>query len=175
MNLKGKVGGLPKWAWLTLLAGGLGIGIYLRMRSTGEEENPEPEEGFEVPPPDTLAAYEETPAGGGLQALGVAGPAATRSYPVEAPYVPEGFTSTIENQGDTVQSLSNGILELSGIQAEQISSLLSERPKEVIRERIAGPPKRPTTHKPPKKPKQKKPAKKAPVNKGKKKKGKGKK
>lgn len=176
LNLQGKVGGLPKWMWLVLLGGGVGVGLYLRSRPS-EPASEEVAEETEVPvAPDTMGAYEETSAAGGLQALGIAGPVAGRSYPVEAPFVPEGFTEVIGTQGETIQSLSNGVLETAGYQADTVASLLENRPqdREIIRERIGHTPTRKPSHKPPAKPKPKKPKPQAKNPKGKKKGKKGK-
>lgn len=172
--LKVKMAGLPRWAWLALLAGGVGVGLYLHAANTAETEGEGEEESEELPAgsPQSLEGYEGTETGGGLQALGVAGPTPQATVPVESPVVPEGVTQTVEGQQDTIQSLANGVIE-SNLASSELARSLAERPapeapeapegsKEIIREKMVGhAPKRKVHHKPPRtKPKPKKPAKK---------------
>jgi len=147
--------GLPRWAWIALLTGGVGVGLYLHSRSSAEEESEgdEETEGFPQASPQSMESYEGTDTGGGLQALGVAGPTPQATVPVEAPYVPEGLTDVVAGQGDTIQTLSNGVLE-GAISANELAGILAEREpnREVIREQMVGhPPQRKPHHKPPRK------------------------
>jgi hypothetical protein len=157
-----KTAGLPRWAWMALIAGGLGVGLYMHSRNS-EAEAVEEGEGYEEEPSapqNSLQSYEGTEAAGSLQGLGLAGPAATSTIPVENPTVPEGVTGTIEGQtdtisaqGETIQGLANGVLE-ENVATTQLASALAERPAntEIIREQLAGhAPKRATNHKPPNK------------------------
>lgn len=102
--LKAKTAGLPRWAWLAIVGGAVGLGLYLRSRSTeepeGEEEEPSASE-------DSLAAYEGTESAGGLAAAGLIGPAQGQITPVEAPYIPQGFVDIFEKQGEVIESLAN--------------------------------------------------------------------
>jgi hypothetical protein len=159
--LNTKMAGLPRWAWLALLAGGVGVGLYLRSLNQ-ETEGEGDEETEELPSsgsnPQSMESMEgET--GGGLQALGVAGPTPQATVPVETPYLPEGIDNVLAGQQDTTQSLANGVLE-SNIAAQELAGILAERgpQKEIIREKMVGhPPKRKPHHKPPRsKPKNKK-------------------
>lgn len=157
-----KTAGLPHWAWIALLTGAIGVGIYIHSRNSEAEEVEEGEGYEEEPsaPQDSLQSYEGTEAAGSLQGLGLAGPAAASTIPVENPTVPEGVTGTIEGQtdtisaqGETIQGLANGVLE-ENVATTQLASALAERPAntEIIREQLSGhAPKRAVSHKPPKK------------------------
>lgn len=101
--LKSKTAGLPRWAWIALLGGGLAVGLYLRSRST-EEAEPEEEETYEVPE-GSLSAYEGTDAGAGLAAAGLVGPAAGSVIPVEAPYIPEGLVDILSGSQQVIGAL----------------------------------------------------------------------
>lgn len=99
--LKVKTAGLPRWAWIALLGGGLAVGLYLRSRSTEETE---PEEAEEEVPEGSLSAYEGTDTGAGLAAAGLVGPAAGSVTPVEAPFVPQGIVDIIGAQQETINT-----------------------------------------------------------------------
>jgi len=156
-----KTAGLPRWAWLALLAGGVGVGLYLHSRNA-ESEGEGEEETEELPGavPQSLDSYEGAESGGGLQALGVAGPVPQATVPVEAPYLPEGITDVLGGQNDTAQSLANGVLE-SNIATNELAAVLATREpaerQEIIREQMTGhAPTRKPHHKPPRaKPKHK--------------------
>jgi hypothetical protein len=154
--LNAKMAGLPRWAWGGLLIGGIAVGLYLKHSAAQKEENEGEEESEQLPnaAPQTLSSYEGAEQGGSLQGLGVAGPTPQATVPVEAPFLPEGITDALTGQGDTIQSLSNGVLE-SNIAANELAGILAQREpterKEIIRERIGSAPKRKTHHKPPKK------------------------
>lgn len=137
-SLRVKTAGLPRWAWLGLLAGGIGVGLYLHSRNQSEGEEEETEE-LPNAAPQTLSSYEGGEQGGGLQALGVAGPTPQATVPVESPYVPEAFPETLGGQGDVIQSLSNGIIE-SNLASQELAGILAEREpnKEIIREQMVG-------------------------------------
>jgi hypothetical protein len=119
------------------------VGLYLHSRKSGEEENEATEETESLPEasPQSLASFEGTESGGGLQALGVAGPTPQATVPVEAPFVPEGLTDVVSGQGDTIQTLSNGVLE-SAVSSNELASILAQREpnREVIREKMVGHP-----------------------------------
>lgn len=156
-----KTAGLPHWAWIALLTGAIGVGIYIHSRNSEAEEVEEGEGYEEEPsaPQDSLQSYEGTEAAGSLQGLGLAGPAAASTIPVENPTVPEGVTGTIEGQtatiatqGETIQGLANGVLEQNEA-TTSLAATLAERPAntEIIREQLTGhAPKRSPSHKPPK-------------------------
>jgi len=152
-----KMAGLPRWAWIGLLAGGLGVGLYLHHRSSAETEETGESEELPGPQPQTMEGYEGTEAGGGLQALGVAGPVPQATLPIEAPRIPEGFTDTLGGQGETIQSLSNGVLEGQQATDDLARSVIEAPTREIIREKMVGhSPSRKPSHKPPRKqPKQK--------------------
>lgn len=154
--LAGKTAGLPRWVWLALLGGGVGLGLYLRNRSTGEPVTEEEvEEGPEIP--ESLSEeYAGTETAGGLQALGVPGPVSGGVTPIQTPYVPEGFTEVIGGQGETITSLANGVLE-SQTATSAVAQTLAEREpgREIIRERIGSQATRKPHKLPPKKAKPK--------------------
>jgi uncharacterized membrane protein len=158
--MKSKVAGLPKWAWIAIIGGGVGVGLYLHSRRKKAEETEETSESESLPgaQPQTLESYEGTNAGGSLQGLGVAGPVPQATVPVESPVVPQGFVDTLGGQQETTQSLANGILE-SQQATDSLAQALAESPsREIIREQLTGGShRRKPTHKPPAKhPKKKK-------------------
>lgn len=155
--LNAKLAGLPRWAWAGLLIGGVGVGLYLHHRSSAETEETGESEELPGPQPQSLESYEGTEAGGGLQGLGVAGPVPQATVPVEAPRIPEGFTEALGGQGETIQSLANGVLEGQQATNDLAQSVIEAPTREIIREQMAGhAPKRKPSHKPPRKqPKQK--------------------
>lgn len=174
--LKVKTAGLPRWAWLAILGGAVGVGIYLRIRSQEEEFGPE-EEGVEEPE-EGLSQYEGTEQAGGLAAAGLVGPAQGQITPVEAPVIPEGITDIIGAQNETLTNALGALsaqepgervetertTEVEGEgQAERENIRKEEREeREKLRHHHAltggGSPKRKPHHKPPRKPKQKKAA-----------------
>lgn len=105
---KAKTAGLPRWAWLSLIGGGLVLGLYLRSKDTGEEG--EAEEEYVSPE----QAAEEAGLGygeGGLAGAGLVGGSGTTNTPVQTPYIPEGFVSMFEQQGTIIQGLAQFIEE----------------------------------------------------------------
>lgn len=107
--LKIKTAGLPRWAWVMLFSGAVITGLYLRHKS---EENSEPEETEEEPLyNDSLAGYNGTESAGGLAAAGLIGPAQGQVVPVEAPYLPEGFTEVFGQQSEALQALIGALSE----------------------------------------------------------------
>ena len=101
--LKVKTAGLPRWAWVAMIGGAVGIGLYLRHRSA-EAEEPEAEEE-EPGSEDALGAYEGTESAGGLAAAGLVGPAQGQITPVEAPYVPQGVVDIMEQEANVISEL----------------------------------------------------------------------
>lgn len=160
--LKLKTAGLPRWAWLALFGGAVGVGLYLRSRS----EPPETEQEEEEEPEETgLESFNGTESAGGLAAAGLVGPAQASITPVEAPFLPEGFTDLLTEQGKSNVEAQQIIGELA---ADALAREPSER-VEIIHEREpneskqgqgvtgGGAPKRKPHHKaPPKKAKAKK-------------------
>lgn len=165
--------GLPRWAWIALLAGGVGVGLYLHsLNQESEGEGDEETEELPSASPQSLESYEGGDTGGGLQALGVAGPTPQATVPVEAPYLPEGITDVLSGQNDTTQALANGVLE-SNLASSELAGILATREPsertEIIREQMAGhaPTRKPHHKAPAKKPKTKPKAKHKPKKKSK--------
>lgn len=83
--LKVKTLGLPRWAWIALLAGGVGVGLYLRHKDTssGSEGEPETELGQPSTPSSLVppAAGIEPQGGGGGGGTG----SSTTTIPKEEP------------------------------------------------------------------------------------------
>jgi hypothetical protein len=97
--MKIKTAGLPRWAWVAMLSGAVGLGLYLRSRSGVEIEGEENELG---------ESYELGTGSEGLSAAGLMGPGAGQVIPVQAPYLPEGFV-------DMFQALTNLSAELGAV------------------------------------------------------------
>lgn len=95
--LQVKTAGLPRWAWITMFGGAVVLGLYLRNRNAANEN--ELEENEETEPSSELEGYDGTEQGTGLAAAGLVGPAAGQVVPVEAPFLPEGFTELLTSQG----------------------------------------------------------------------------
>lgn len=119
MDLKGKVAGLPKWAWAVIIAGGVIGGYYLYSRSKASSEESEvegatgeasPMSPEYAPGTSALNQYAETEAGGGLQALGVPGPQPVATTPIAEPYLPSGVEGTISSGNELSSHLAEGIL-----------------------------------------------------------------
>lgn len=106
--LRGKMFGMPRWAFLGLLAGGLVLGLYLRMRSAGEEEVPPEDEEYVEPYADDPIVDPDAGAG-----YGILGPSQGQVVPVETPLIPEGFETII---GDLV----GGLVDQTGYLTEII-------------------------------------------------------
>lgn len=158
--LKIKTAGLPRWAWVSLLSGGVILGLYLRSRNASETE---PEEEEEINPEETgLESYDGTETAGSLGSVGLAGPAAGQVVPVEAPFLPEGFTDLLAQQGAANVEAQQAIAQLASDALnrepnERIETVVEREPYESKQGMTGGgAPKRKPHHKPPKKPKQKK-------------------
>jgi hypothetical protein len=93
---------MPRWAFLSLLAGGVVLGLYLRSRRRAQQST-EPE----ALPTDSLGTSEDP----GLAGVGVISPPGG-VYPVSSPVLPEGFTDivgsltgVIGQQGETLAAV----------------------------------------------------------------------
>jgi hypothetical protein len=170
--LKVKTAGLPRWAWVLLLGGALGAGIYIRTRHQEEQFGPEEEPVEE--PESGLAQYEGTEQAGGLAAAGLVGPAQGQITPVESPVIPEGVVDIIGAQNETLSNAIGALAEREpGERVETSNTTEIEGEGQVERENVrrqereerekrhhkvtgGGAPNRKPHHKPPPKPKQKK-------------------
>lgn len=86
--LQARTFGMPRWVFLALLAGGVGVGLYLRSRATDEEELTEEETDVtgDVSSLEEAALYDA-----GLAGTGFVGPVAGSVLPVQQPTIPEGI------------------------------------------------------------------------------------
>jgi uncharacterized protein YdcH (DUF465 family) len=110
--LKAKTAGLPRWAWVALAGGGIALGLYLRHRSTAAAAEAGTTEEGEGEYPENPPVGEAYAGEGGLGGAGLYGsPAGSTLSPVETPYVPEGFTKTLESQNTTISDLFGYIKE----------------------------------------------------------------
>lgn len=125
--LKIKTAGLPRWAWIALLGGGVALGLYLRSRNSGEAEGEEGyTEGGELVEGGTGGYGEGGMAGAGL--IGSAG--GSTSVPVSTPYIPDAFTSMFES-----------LTALVGQQGESLGDIaawIAEHPTQIIEREISG-------------------------------------
>lgn len=103
--LNAKTFGMPRWVFLSLLAGGVVVGLYLRNRRRQEA----------VAPPETEVGGEtlDTSNDPGLAGVGVVSPPGG-VYPVTSPVIPEGFgdvigslTGVIAGQSDALAAIPN--------------------------------------------------------------------
>lgn len=104
--LTGRMFGMPRWVWLSLLLAAIALGLYLRSRDTGEI--PE-DDSLDIEPEDTLdsaAQYD-----GGLAGVGLLGPPAGSVIPVNAPVLPEGLTDLYGSLGDVIGALGGAIVD----------------------------------------------------------------
>ena len=156
--LKIKNAGLPRWAWISLLSGGVILGLYLRNRNATETE---PEEEEEKTPEGLEEQYEGTETAGSLGSIGIAGPAGQQIVPVEAPFLPEGFTDLLAQQGMANVEAQQSIAQLA---SDALAREPSERVETIVEREPStsdqgvtggGAPKRKPHHKPPKKAKPK--------------------
>lgn len=159
--LQAKTAGLPRWAWVALLGGGVAFGLYLRHRNSEEpeetEEEPTAAEG-------SLEGYEGTESAGGLAAAGLVGPAQGQITPVEAPYIPEGFVDIFQSQSETTQDLIGALAEREP--GERVETIREVEPiGEGNNQGVTGggPPKKKPHHGAPKKPHHNKPHQKKPA------------
>ena len=143
--LKGKIFGMPRWAFFTLLAVGIGAGLYLRSRSTGgggDEELTDEELAEEEVGGDYL--------GEGLDEPGLAGGVGVVSppggvYPVSTPYIPEGLT-------EIIGQLSGGLVEAASYRSDApADAVVQPQAPAAVPSTGGGPPKRPNVHKAPSK------------------------
>jgi hypothetical protein len=98
--LKAKTAGLPRWVWVAIVGGAVGVGLYLRHRSSEAEKVSE--EGEHVPA-EGLSAYNETEPGASLGAAGLIGPASSSMVPVQTPFLPEGIVGILEGLGVIIE------------------------------------------------------------------------
>lgn len=169
--LKVKTAGLPRWAWILLFSGAVGVGIYIRTHHQEEEFGPEEESAEE--PQEGLSQYEGTEQAGGLAAAGLVGPAQGQITPVESPVIPEGVVDIIGAQNETLSNAIGALAarepgervetttEIEGegqAEREQVRREEREEREKLRHHRLTGggSPNRKPHHKPPKKPKQKK-------------------
>lgn len=133
------------------------LGLYLRQRSAPETEPEEEEEAT----PEGLESYDGMEAAGGLGSVGVAGPAGQQIVPVEAPFLPEGFTDLLAQQGMANVEAQQSIAQLA---SDALNREPSERVETIVEREPStsdqgvtggGAPKRKPHHKPPKKQKAK--------------------
>ncbi len=153
--LKVKTAGLPRWAWVSLLSGAVVLGLYLRTRTPAESEAEEEEE---IEPEETgLGVYDGMETAGGLGSVGIAGPAGQQIVPVEAPFLPEGFTDLLAQQGSSNVEAQQIIGDLARAALEREPGerveIITERPPSESSQGVTGggAPKRKPHHKPPKK------------------------
>lgn len=86
---------MPRWLFFLLLAGGIGVGIYLRRRSAASEAEGEQAEDYGPldEPYGQLPTDSDSVAGGISEGI-VTQPAAG-VIPVTTPYIPEGLTEIV--------------------------------------------------------------------------------
>jgi len=151
--LKVKTAGLPRWAWISLLSGGVILGLYLRSRNASETEPEEEEEQT----PEGLESYEGTETASSLGSVGLAGPASGQVVPVEAPFLPEGFTDLLAQQGAANVEAQQSIAQLASDAinrepSERVETIVEREPSESNQGVTGGgAPKRKPHHKAPKK------------------------
>jgi len=133
--LKAKTFGMPRWAFIVLLAGGVAVGLYLRSRRSTAGEQPPP-----VNP--SLDEFQDV-GDPGLAGVGVVSPPGG-VYPVTTPILPEGLT-------DLFGSLS-GVITEQGAALAALPSAVEQPPPPVINVTApatgGGPPNRPAAHAP---------------------------
>lgn len=131
--LKAKTAGLPRWAWAVMLTGAVGLGLYLRSKSTRSEIEEVDGERLE-----TLGSNEGAP---GLAAAGLVSTPIAGITPVEAPYIPEGFIDMFASLTDLAKELGSTI--------SNINQTNKENPGPGQSPTGGGPPERPVDHFPP--------------------------
>lgn len=127
--LQTKQFGMPRWAFLALIVGGVGLGLYLRSRQRAAEMSDEEAES-EIVPEDAYMG-ELAPLDPGLEGAGIlAGPSGGSVVPVTTPTIPEGFPEIFDVLGLTIGDLalsnSDGALALADqntILTEQLAGL----------------------------------------------------
>lgn len=104
--LKGKIFGMPRWLFFTLLIAGVAIGIYLRRRNiqnadTADQNQPSAEDYGG----DSGEPFGQLPDGEpGLAGVGVASPPGG-VYPVTTPMIPEGLTDIIGDLSGVISDI----------------------------------------------------------------------
>lgn len=111
--LTAKTFGMPRWAWMALLAGGVAVGLYMRRRSQAQDAMaeaaaPSPD-GTDPASPDSLAAQSDP----GLAGVGVVGPTGGSVVPVESPQIPPGYPETFDVLGNVISSIAEGLTKPS--------------------------------------------------------------
>lgn len=149
--LRAKTFGMPRWAWMGLLAGGIAVGLYLRQRQVAAEEEmmDADADALAFPDEDTLAGYSDEP---GLAGVGVAGPAGGSVIPVTSPVLPEGLgeliTSVTDNLGLVSEALADNLPAAQG-QPAPPTVIVNPTPPPVAPPTGGGPPERPANaHRP---------------------------
>lgn len=149
---KGSIFGMPRWAWIGLLVGGVGVGLYLRSRSAAEDtlatDELEPEQ-IDVPQDTMLGSLDDPGLAGSLETVG---PAAGSVVPYASPTIPEGYPETFGILGDVVNVLGEAIAGL-GRPAQTLPSGTTDstKPDKKPKPGGGGPPRRPDNKRPPKK------------------------
>lgn len=110
--LRGKVFGMPRWLFATILVGGIVGGLYLRSRqaaaAAGEDTSESTITGdLGSPYADPSMAGYDALAGSGV----LPGPANGAVLPVNAPTIPEGFPEVFAGLGDVIGALAGGIAD----------------------------------------------------------------
>lgn len=107
--LRGKMFGMPRWAWFALLAGGVAFGLYLRSQRQAEEAMMDDgSDELALPVDDTLDSWmAEDP--GGLAGYGIAGPAGGSVVPVTTPILPEGLGEVIDSLALSNEALTDAV------------------------------------------------------------------
>ena len=102
--MKAKTFGMPRWAFIALLVGGVAVGLYIRARRKAADQAATDTSGASTS--DTLSGSSDP----GLAGVGVTSPPGG-VYPVSTPVLPEGFTDVISS--------------LTGVIGDQASALTS--------------------------------------------------
>ena len=150
---KGSIFGMPRWAWIGLLVGGVGVGLYLRSRSAAEDtlatDELEPDQ-IDVPQDTMLGSLDDPGLAGSLETVG---PAAGSVVPYASPTIPEGYPETFGILGDVVNVLGEAIAGLGRPQQTLPSGADAAKPDKPKKDRPGGggPPRRPDNKRPPKK------------------------
>jgi hypothetical protein len=103
--LTAKTFGMPRWAWLILLAGGIGFGLALRRNREEQADadamlDEEAEIMLETGDPLDAGLYDDP----GMAGVGVYGQSPASVVPVQAPVIPEGFVDQSAVLGDVLST-----------------------------------------------------------------------
>jgi hypothetical protein len=105
-SLSQKMAGLPRWAWLLILASGLIIGLFLRQRNlndaAGNTDQQDVTTGDTTGDTGTPLQYADP----SLNATAVPAGGAGAAIPVETPMLPEGYA-------DSFTALTTGIVDIA--------------------------------------------------------------